>query len=412
MMRRVLLIAVVAFLASAATTYAAWTSLATNPATTMTAATLAAPSSVTLAIPFDCGTANIGWNAATAATGYTLQRTIDGGTTWTDVAATASTSTSYLDAAAFTGSVTASYRVANHTTVGAWTSAFATSSSVTCSQARNLTATNANATVALAWSAATSTTGYDIERRTNGGSWATIATNRSGTAYTDATVFTVGAKLDYRVRAVSSTGVRGTYTNIATVASWTNTTSTGLTVTRVVTSDATTSYCASITVTNHNAFTVTWRTTLSLATYPLDGAVTSQSNVSTILMSGTDWTIGGVSFNQALAPNASATGSYCATRSFVTAPASLSIVIDSDHGNSYCATATVSTNATTPFNWYVTIVPSMLPAKYYPNSAPNVSNATTASFTSTNWVLDGAGWNDWVVAGTPRTFQWCASKKN
>jgi len=82
-----------------------------------------------------------------------------------------------------------------------------------------------------------------------------------------------------------------------------------------------------------------------------------------------------------------------------------------DYGSGYCAEGTVSTTSTTPINWNVTITKAMTPdPTFWPASQPNPSNAATISFSPTTWVLKGAGWNDWVVAGTNRTFSWCATK--
>jgi hypothetical protein len=47
---------------------------------------------------------------------------------------------------------------------------------------------------------------------------------------------------------------------------------------------------------------------------------------------------------------------------------------------------------------------------YWPASVPSPSNATTVSFSMTQWVFTGAGWNGWVVAGAPRAFSGCAAR--
>ncbi|MCR8635735.1 fibronectin type III domain-containing protein [Paenibacillus radicis (ex Xue et al. 2023)] len=73
----------------------------------------------------------------------------------------------------------------------------------------NLIATAGNSQVTLTWTAITGSTGYNIKRSTTpGGPYSTIASNVTGTTYTDANV-TNGTKYYYVVTAVGTGGESG-----------------------------------------------------------------------------------------------------------------------------------------------------------------------------------------------------------
>src|SRR5438445_1825374 len=192
---------------------------------TTSATTLAlAPSSPTglAATAASSSQINLSWtapadNGGSAITGYKIERSADGGTTWTTlVANTGSTATSYSDTG-LTRSTTYAYRVYAINSVGTNSpsnTASATTLAVAPSPPTGLTATAASSSqIDLTWTAPTDNggsaiTGYKIERSTNGGTtWTTIVSNSGSTAttYSD-TGLTPGTTYTYRVSSVNSAG--------------------------------------------------------------------------------------------------------------------------------------------------------------------------------------------------------------
>jgi len=172
---------------------------------------------------------NLGWNSpsdngGSAITGYKIERSTDGGTTWSSVVTnTGNTNTTYSDTG-LTHSTTYTYRVSAINSVGT-SSPSNTASSTTFntvpSQPTGLKASAQLLQINLSWNApsdngGTPITGYMIERSTNNGStWSTIVSNTgsTGTTYSDKNVLPL-TTYTYRVSAINNIGV-GNPSNMA-----------------------------------------------------------------------------------------------------------------------------------------------------------------------------------------------------
>src|SRR3989475_7162570 len=166
---------------------------------------------------------NLSWappadNGGSAITGYKVERSSDGGSTWiTLVANSGSTATTYSDTG-LTHSTSYAYRVSSINSVGT-SSPSNTASAITLAVAPSLpsaltaTAVSSSSQINLSWTAPTDNggsaiTGYMIERSTDGGTtWSTIVSNSGSTAttYSD-TGLMHGATYTYRVSAINSVG--------------------------------------------------------------------------------------------------------------------------------------------------------------------------------------------------------------
>jgi fibronectin type 3 domain-containing protein len=151
---------------------------------------------------------NLVWTTAANATSYTLQKSIDGGFTWTGAVTQAGTS--YSDTT-LTADTAYKYRVVANDSSGA--SAFSTVASGTTLEnpPAGLAATVQSATaITLTWTAISDATSYKLERSTNAGtSWSTVtpgtAFTGSSASYTDTGV-TAGSTDYYRISAISASG--------------------------------------------------------------------------------------------------------------------------------------------------------------------------------------------------------------
>ncbi|HYL67284.1 MAG TPA: fibronectin type III domain-containing protein [Nitrosopumilaceae archaeon] len=219
---------------------------------------------------------NLSWtapanNGGSAITGYMIERSTDGGTTWsTTVANTANTSTIYSDKG-LTASTTYIYRVSAINSVG--TSSPSNTASATTSAASTapqpptgLAATAASSSqINLSWTAPTSNggsaiTGYKIERSANGGTiWSTIQSNTANTAttYSD-TGLAASTTYMYRVSAINAVGTSSP-SNTAS-ANTSGTTSNSIVLNGIQTTSGTVSVAPfQITLANFNAGTGTNR---------------------------------------------------------------------------------------------------------------------------------------------------------
>src|SRR3989475_11040621 len=166
---------------------------------------------------------HLSWTAPTGVglvvTGYEIERSTDGGSTWPPtplVANTGSTATTYSDTGGLTHTTTYTYRVHTVTAIGTSfpsDTASATTFAVAASPPTGLVATAASSSqIGLTWTAPTDNggsaiTGYKIEKSTDGGStWSTLvntcgtSTRCSDTGLPHTTTFT------YRVSAINSAG--------------------------------------------------------------------------------------------------------------------------------------------------------------------------------------------------------------
>src|SRR5207302_1473841 len=165
---------------------------------------------------------NLSWSAPTnnggsAITGYKIDRSTDGGSTWSAiVSSTGSTTTTYSNTG-LAPSTAYTYRVSAINSVGTSppsNTASATTSSTAPQPPTGLTATAVSSSqINLSWTAPSNNggsaiTGYKIERSTNGGTtWQIIVAN---TGHITTTYSNTGLAKDttytYRVSAINSVG--------------------------------------------------------------------------------------------------------------------------------------------------------------------------------------------------------------
>ena len=173
---------------------------------------------------------NLSWSApastgGSAITGYKIEVSSNGGSSWTNLVANTSNTTTTYAHTELTAGATRHYRVSAINTNGAGTAsnvANATTGATAPGAPTDLTATASGTTaINLSWSAPASTggsaiTGYKIEVSSNGGSsWTNLVANTSNTTTTYAhTELTAGATRHYRVSAINTNGA-GTASNVA-----------------------------------------------------------------------------------------------------------------------------------------------------------------------------------------------------
>ncbi|MEO6866605.1 MAG: hypothetical protein ABI200_01135, partial [Gaiellales bacterium] len=224
----------IGMLAVAATSSAAWSTTPGRSSNAVSAATLAAPSGATLSIPFGCVAPRISWIAAAGAASYRVDRQL-GTDPWTTVNDNVSTGTTWNDTSPLPTSFAVRYRVSSRLHPGSWSSDTSSTVSEQCAGTPTLSATHTPGTTNLSWTATTSATGYDLERRVGGGSWTRIASAQTARTFTDAATLTDGASVAYRVRGVGAAGATTSWSELATII-W-NPVAPTFTVARTITSD-------------------------------------------------------------------------------------------------------------------------------------------------------------------------------
>ena len=174
---------------------------------------------------------NLSWSApastgGSAITGYKIESSSDGGSSWSDLVANTSNTTTTYAHTGLTAGTTRHYRVSAINANGTGTAsnvANATTGATVPGAPTGLTATASGTTaINLSWSAPASTggsaiTGYRIEVSSNGtSSWTNLVANTSNTTTTYAhTGLTAGATRHYRVSAINTNGT-GTASNATT----------------------------------------------------------------------------------------------------------------------------------------------------------------------------------------------------
>ncbi len=182
------------------------------------------PSSITVPQSIQGGsTITVSWGASTDAQnnleGYILERSTDGGKSWSQVYQGSSRSTT--NTVAF-GTASVMYRVKSYDSEGL-SSAYKTSGQVTVVNNTAPTAPNGitvpntvlgGATLTITWGAATdqdgNLSGYSLERQVDGGEWEVVYTGNT-LSYTD-TITKGWATVAYRVRAYDSNNAYSSYT--------------------------------------------------------------------------------------------------------------------------------------------------------------------------------------------------------
>ena len=179
------------------------------PSATATASTQVAPPATPTGLTATAVSStqiNTVWQASAGATGYRLERSSNGGSSWTTAGTTASTS---LNDAGLTASTTYVYRVIG-TNAGGESAPSSTATATTLvtppAVPTGLSASAASSTqINLTWQASAGATGYRVERSTDGGaSWATAGTS-TATAFSN-TGLTAATTYSYRVVATNAGG--------------------------------------------------------------------------------------------------------------------------------------------------------------------------------------------------------------
>jgi len=145
-------------------------------------------------------------NNTSGATSNVVQRSGNGGSTWTTLASVSATATAYTDSTASAGA-TYAYRVyASNGSVNSGNSNVATVTTIPAAP-QNVTATAVSASqINLAWANVTGATGFRLDRSTDGATWGTVATLGTGVTSFASTGLTAGTTYYYRVLATNGSG--------------------------------------------------------------------------------------------------------------------------------------------------------------------------------------------------------------
>ncbi|HEX8322704.1 MAG TPA: fibronectin type III domain-containing protein [Tepidisphaeraceae bacterium] len=168
----------------------------------------ATPTGVTLTATTQ-SSVTVAWTAVATATGYTVEKSVDSGTTWTSVGTP--TGTSIVDTGLATN-VTVEYRVkATNATGNSATSSVATITTAPATPAGLAGAfDDTNNEIDLTWTAVTEADSYVIERSVDNGAWAALTpgTPLVGTdaAYSDDDTITPDTSYRYRISATNADG--------------------------------------------------------------------------------------------------------------------------------------------------------------------------------------------------------------
>lgn len=160
----------------------------------------------------------ISWSAVAGAEYYAVERTTNGGASWTTIAPNI-TGTNYTDSTAVAGT-SYRYAVTAYRTVGSGVLSSgrgALSETVSIQQVpvvetppaapASITATAGSGSIAVTWAESSGAAYYTLERKAGSGTWSAIAQNYTGRSYTDSSV-TAGTTYQYRVTA-HKTGTSG-----------------------------------------------------------------------------------------------------------------------------------------------------------------------------------------------------------
>lgn len=178
-----------------------------GPYSNIVSATPLAPASLTASV--SGGFVVLSWGNVTAATGYIVEKSTDGGTTWSTLTTTNSATLTYTDTAVSAGQ-TYSYRVTPTLSGGQYDPSSPQTVMLPPSAPTNLAATGGAAQVGLTWTGVTGATSYNLYRGTSAGGEAAIAVQigLTGTSYTDPSL-TNGQAYFYTLTAVNAGGESG-----------------------------------------------------------------------------------------------------------------------------------------------------------------------------------------------------------
>jgi titin len=157
---------------------------------------------------------NLGWtDNASNETNYLVQRSTDGGATWTNLATLGADATSYADTSvsastnyvyrvqAYNGSVSSNYS----NSAGVTTPAVPVVS-VPATPINVATTANSSTQITVVWTDVTDETGYRVQRSTDGSNWMTVGTVGANVTSFANTGLTASTVYSYRVIAFNSAG--------------------------------------------------------------------------------------------------------------------------------------------------------------------------------------------------------------
>ena len=245
-----------------------------------------APANVT-ATTGDSGI-SISWSAVAGAEYYAVERTTNGGASWTTIAPNI-TGTNYTDSTAVAGT-SYRYAVTAHKTFGSGVLSSgrgALSETVSIQQVpvvetppaapASITATAGSGSIAVTWAESSGAAYYTLERKAGSGAWSAIAQNYTGRSYTDSSV-TAGTEYQYRVTAHKN-GTSGVLSSSATTSG--TVTAQADTPSGNVTLDAP----ASVTATaGSGQISVTWGTVSGASRYQLERSADNGATWTTLLL--------------------------------------------------------------------------------------------------------------------------------
>ena len=170
---------------------------------TPASATTAPPTPTGVAAAVAGSTTALTWQPASAATAYAVERSTDGGTTWTAAGTTATPT--FADAAPAAGT-TVEYRVTASNAAGASDPSAPASASAAPAAATGIAAAASGTTITVVWAPTAGATGYLVERSPNGSAnWTTAGTTTIATTLADPNL---NAATTYYYR-VTATGTGG-----------------------------------------------------------------------------------------------------------------------------------------------------------------------------------------------------------
>ncbi|GGA16898.1 hypothetical protein [Dyella nitratireducens] len=287
------------------------------------------------------GSATITWTAATPITGYTLQQSANGGSTWTTVPT--GTGTNATVSGLTNGSYVYQLKACNTAGGGSACTGWVTASPMVVTlppspapTASVQTTNSSTGTYIVDWSGNNEATSYTVQMQVNGGAWTTVQTG-TGTAY-DATGQT-DATYSYRVESCNVGGCSG----------WSNTVTTS-----VLLPPASAPSLSGGGTSNSGSYGVSWSGVATATSYNLQenvnggGWTTVQSN------SATSWSTSGRGDGtyqyQVQACNASGCGPWSnvvtETVSLVPSTPSISTSLSGPNGKWVVHVSWSSTNAT------------------------------------------------------------------
>jgi len=173
-----------------------------TPSNVASAVTMPAPPMNLTATAVSASQIYLGWTASTGATTYTVQRSPDGTSSWTQLITT--TATSYSDTG-LTAGTTYFYQALATNTSGDSTPSNVASATTVPPAPTNLAATAVSTSqINLSWTGSKGATSYIVQRSPDGITWTQVGT-ATATSFSDASL-SAGTTYDYEVLASNAAG--------------------------------------------------------------------------------------------------------------------------------------------------------------------------------------------------------------